>query len=95
MCAVSFVGTGFQEHFEQPKYYPNGNAFWDNLAGINRSQFDALKSEVELMKKLLIKAKIYDKETGQPDCEMESKVKFIKEIAEKMGVDLKGIFDEK
>ncbi len=49
--------------------------------GVSQADFDALKKEVEELKKLLIAAKEFDARTGQPHCEMDAKVKLIKEIA--------------
>ena len=60
---------------------------------VSREEFDALKKEMEELKKLLKAAKEYDEKTGQPDCHMDEKVELIKKIAELVGVDLKGIFD--
>ena len=59
---------------------------------VTPEEFDALKREVEHMKKLLIAAKIYDEQTGQPDCEMDEKVEFLKKVAELMGVSLEEVF---
>jgi hypothetical protein len=56
--------------------------------GVTKDEFDALKEEVESLKKLLKAAKIYDDETGQPDCEIEEKMDMIKKYAESLGVDL-------
>jgi len=61
----------------------------------SRDEFDALKREVETMKALLIKAKIYDEKNNEPDCEMESKVALLKKIAEAVGVNLDEIFKKK
>ncbi len=46
------------------------------------------------MKALLIKAKIYDEQTGQKDCEMEEKVAFIKKFAKYVGVDLSEVVNK-
>lgn len=59
---------------------------------VSRADFDALKREVEEMKKLLLRAKKYDEETGQPDCEMEDKVALLKKVAQLVGVDLSEVF---
>jgi hypothetical protein len=56
-----------------------------------REEFDALKREVEFMKGLLIRAKIYDEETNQRDCETEEKMALVRRIAELVGVDLNDI----
>lgn len=41
---------------------------------------------------MLKAAKAFDTATGQPDCEMDDKVKLIKEVAKMVGVDLGDIF---
>lgn len=88
MCAVSFVGDFYSDKWRQPNYgpiYVTGNE-------VTRFEFDALKKEVLEMKELLMRAKKYDEETGQPDCEMEDKVALLKKVAELVGVDLKEVF---
>jgi hypothetical protein len=59
---------------------------------ISREEFEALKKEVADMKELLLRAKAYDERTGQPDCEMESKVELLKAVAKAVGVNLDEIF---
>jgi hypothetical protein len=59
-----------------------------------REEFEALKREVEEMKKKLKAAKKQDEEEGNPDCEMEEKVEFLRKIAELVGVDLEDVFDQ-
>ena len=59
---------------------------------ILRNQVEELKREVLLMKDLLKAAKIYDEKNGEPNCEMESKIAKLKEIAQLMGVDLSEVF---
>lgn len=61
---------------------------------ITRAEFDALKAEMEELKKLLQAAKAFDKATGQPHCEVEDKVKLIKQIAALVGVDMKDVFEQ-
>ena len=52
-----------------------------------------LRREVEELKDLIRKAKDIDAATGQPDCEMDEKVEFVKQIADYLGVDLEDVFD--
>lgn len=95
MCTVSMIGDHYREHF--PQQYP-----WIQTTGTNinlsnaptREEFEALRRAVEDMKSLLIRAKIYDEENGEPDCEMEEKVEMLKRIAEMVGVDLYEVFGE-
>lgn len=54
----------------------------------SQEEFDALKREMEALKKLLRAAKIYDEETGQPDCETDEKIATLKKVAEFLGIDL-------
>jgi hypothetical protein len=61
---------------------------------VPRYEFDALKREVEQMKKELEAAKAQDVADGNPDCEMEEKVELLKKIAELVGVDLSTVFDK-
>ena len=62
---------------------------------ISREEFNALKKEIEELKKALLVAKKEDEAAGNPDCEMEDKVALLKKIAEVVGVDLSEIFDRK
>lgn len=65
--------------------------FTKPLAPIGRDEFDQLKRDIEEMKKLLIRAKEYDRKNNEPDCEMAEKAAFIKKIADFVGVDLKDV----
>lgn len=59
---------------------------------VSRDEFENLKREVEEMKSLLKRAKLYDEDNGEPDCEMEDKVAFLRKVAEFVGVDLGDVF---
>ncbi len=95
MCVVSMIGDHQQDKWREPYVYPSTSepvVNWRFESGVSREDFEALKKEVEELKKLLIKAKIYDEENGEPACEMEDKVALIKRIAEAVGVDLEDVF---
>lgn len=62
---------------------------------VTRAEFEALRAEMQELKKLLEAAKAYDKATGQPDCEMDSKVALIKKLAGLVGVDMANVFPVK
>ncbi len=93
MCTVSNIGTDFKDYWHD-QYAPRVGTTVFDFNQISREEFDRLKKEVAELKKALIKAKLYDAETGQPDCEMEDKVELLKKIAEAVGVDLSEIFDK-
>ena|ERR1700761_2992645 len=62
---------------------------------VTREEFEALRKMVEEMRDVLVVAKKYDEETGQPDCEMDDKVAVLKRVAEIVGVDLSKVFGNK
>jgi hypothetical protein len=68
---------------------------WDNilpmLPQVSRQEFDDLKKEVEKLREDLIKAKKQDEEDGNPDCEMEEKIEFLRKVADFVGVPLEDI----
>lgn len=95
MCVVSMVGDYYADKWQYPQspVIPGTETItniWTN--GPSQADFDALKKEVEDMKQLLIRAKIYDEENGEPDCEQDEKVELLKKVAEAVGVDLSEIF---
>lgn len=100
MCVVSNIGDGYRDTFpgRWPNVYPtpqpDPSKFTFNFDNITREEFDALKAEVEELRKLLEAAKEFDKATGQPDCEMDDKVMLIKQLAELVGVDLGDVFGD-
>lgn len=85
MCQVSMIGDDWARRHLQ----------WDIAARPSREEFEALKSEVEALRKLLLAAKEYDRSTGQPDCEADDKIALIKRIAALVGADLSDVFDRK
>jgi hypothetical protein len=98
MCVVSMVGDHYKDKwkdwpsvFNPEPFLPSKPVFpFPNL--VSKEEFEALKAEVEEMKKLLERAVEYDKRTNQPHCEMEDKVALLKKVAEYVGVDLSEIF---
>lgn len=79
---------------------PQKEIDWDDFVKkINpiptRKEFEDLKKEVEDLKKLLKRAKEYDEKNNEPDCEIEDKIKFLKQVAALVGVDLDEVFKPK
>ena len=101
MCTVSMVSDYYRDKWPERQYpfFPptvplptgptiNQTEYIIKHRGVSRKEFDKLKREVEELKRLLVNAKEIDEKTGQPDCEMEDKVEFLRKIAEFVGVDL-------
>ena len=97
MCVVSMVGDHYRDKFNPPPFAPPPSQ-WETLPDIarrvannqtvTREEFDKLKCEMEEMKALLKKAKLYDQANGEPDGETDEKWELLKKIAEKVGVTL-------
>lgn len=86
MCMISFIGEHYTERWNVP---PLPQVAWPReIDGVTRIEFEMLRREVENMKALLIKAKLYDEEHGEPDCEMEDKVAILRKVADLVGVSL-------
>lgn len=85
MCAVSALGDHYSQRFQ--RYAGAVPAVY-----VLKHEFDALKAELEEMKKILLVAKKYDEDTGQPDCHMDEKVALLKRVAALVGVDLEEVF---
>ena len=96
MCVVSMIGDDFYKR-HIPSSYPQFPV--DNLTraefniwkAANDAELKALREELEALKKLLRAAKIFDAATGQPDCEVDEKVDFIRKLAELLDVDLENV----
>ena len=102
MCAVSAVGDNWQNQFPNkwPNMLPPAGANPPPIGGgwvpfetnpPTRQEMNALKAEMEELKKLLEAAKAYDEATGQQDCEQAEKIALIKKVAEFVGVDMKDV----
>ena len=62
------------------------------ITGPSQKDFDDLKKEVMDLKELLLRAKKYDEDNNEPDCEMDEKVALIKKIGQVFGVDMEKVF---
>lgn len=47
------------------------------------------KEEIEEFRQLLERAREYDRRTGQPDCELDSKRQALLNLAKELGVEIK------
>ena len=101
MCVVSMVGDHYQELI--PRRWPNVVPAYtdtgvdvvelkrriDMMEAENSKQLEDLRRTIE---DLLVKAKQYDVDNAEPDCEVDEKVALLKAIAATLGVDLKEVF---
>ncbi len=99
MCTVSMVGDHYRDLL--PNKYPWIPTDWPSSPNqtlpadyVPRSEFEALKREIEDMKKLLERAVAYDERNNEPHCEMEDKVALLKKVAAMVGVSLDDVLGE-
>lgn len=105
MCLVSNIGDtytgGFRDRWPhipvQPwNPFPTTQPYMPQAdikdAYVSLEDFMTLKREIEQLKKDLEEAKRQDIANGEPDCEMEEKIAFLKKIADLVGVDLSTVF---
>lgn len=97
MCVVSNIGDTYGRRdgwpwqpirpVEPPPIVPGDFAdMWREQT--KDAEIDDLKKRVEVLEELLRKGKEYDRETGQPDCELDEKRQALKKIAEELGVEI-------
>lgn len=95
MCMVSNIGDVYGKKWQDytpPVIQPPPTQMFIPVSEVTKAEFEALKKEVMALKELLLAAKKFDEATGQPDCEMESKIAIIKKVAEAVGVNLDEVF---
>lgn len=90
MCSYSMVGDFYGDKFKpfivpQPAPVINPAPL---VVNVPPADYEQLKRDVADMKELLKRAKKYDEEHGEPDCQMEEKIKILKAVAKFIGVDL-------
>ena len=86
---VSAIGDNYKDQF--PQKWPQFPQPFQPRE-VSREEIAALRKEVEELKRLLKAAKLFDDTTGQPHCEIDDKVKLIREIAKLVCVDLGDVF---
>ncbi len=86
MCTVSMVGDFYNDKWRQ--HFPPNTIGQPFVPLIPNQEIERLRREVEDMKELLKRAKIYDEKNGEPNCELEEKMKIIRAMAKALGVEL-------
>lgn len=111
MCVVSNTGDFWGERFRPLRPllpYEQQHAYgWPTpertdikkiifpAAHPTQEDFDRLREEVEIMKEQLKLAKEYDEKNGEPNCEIDAKMKLLREIAKLVGIDLDEVLNKK
>lgn len=98
MCVVSMVMDHQWDHWRR-KYWPQPTPFipWPQDTGPMPMPGPPLpplpitppsQEEIEEFRRLLERAREYDQRNAEPDCEMETKKKLLKQMADSLGVNI-------
>jgi hypothetical protein len=98
MCVVSNVGDYYRDPggwpwrpvdpfpYTPPTTPPDFLKIWEQ--SVKDKEIEDLKKRVEALEELLKKAKQYDDEHGEPNCELDEKVETLKKLAKQLGVEI-------
>ena len=84
MCVVSMIMEHYTEKWDAPRRY--GDPIDYSLPHFNPPAISP--KEVAEFKRLLERAREYDKKHNEPDCELEEKRQALKRVADKLGLDI-------
>lgn len=83
MCVVSMIMDHYNDKWPKPSeikpYFPPQPIPYPNLP---------TQAEIDEFRKLLERAREYDKNNNEPDCELEEKKEKIRELAKLLGLDV-------
>ena len=95
MCVVSMVGDHYKEKWQDQEWYKHVTqpipSIWPTfptVSPVSREEFEELKRDVQEALILLRRAKKYDEDNNEPECEIEEKMEVLRKVAELVGVDL-------
>ena len=100
MCVVSMVGDHYSEKWrliDRRIFYPLTPPLTrppEVYPPITREEVDQLRAEVAEMVALMKRAKKYDEQNGEPECEMDEKLRVLRAVAKLVGVDLDAVLKE-
>lgn len=90
MCVVSMI----QEHYlNKWKQFPYDQTTPFNQPFTQQPQIPS-QAEIDEFRKLLERAREYDKRNSEPDCELDSKKEALRELAKTWGIDISFIEKE-
>lgn len=79
MCVVSMIMNHTYDKWPKPWEYPGKKVPIPDIPS---------EKEVEEFRKLLERARKYDEENNQPDCELDEKRKALKTLADELGIEI-------
>lgn len=97
MCVSSMLYDHFHEKWQdkwvhpivQPSWPSSPNPSTPSIMPLTNEELTQLREDIKEFKILLEKAKKYDEEHNQKECELESKKEKLRKLAEELGVEIK------
>lgn len=86
MCVVSMVMDHFHDKWKDYQLPPVTPLPWGSVNITYPSPITP--EEINEFRKLLERAREYDKKNNEPDCELQEKKELVKQLAEKLGVKI-------
>ena len=97
MCVVSMVIDNYRDR-QWPDYTRTTSIpqlFNHDHSLVTKADIRDLKRHLIELKELIVAAKKYDEATGQPECEVDEKVDFLFEVADRLGVDMDDVLERR
>ena len=98
MCVVSMVYDHYYEKWKNTPPPPNPYIYppppYPIMPWVAPPSGLPTQQELEEFRRLLERARKYDIETGQKDCELEEKKRKVKELAESFGLDIEFVLKD-
>jgi hypothetical protein len=95
MCVVSMIMDGRYDDWYR-RYYPPYTPYEPPFIQPTFPPVQPFPTQLELdeFKRLLERAREYDKKNNEPNCEMEEKKQKLKKLAKDLGVDISFVDDK-
>ncbi len=91
MCTVSMIMDHYQDrwtHPVQPRTDGTGTGEWVQF---ERREIPINDEEIREFRRLLDRARKYDVDNGEPNCEMDEKKQRLLELASELGADVDAV----
>lgn len=84
MCVVSMIMDHYDDEWRRKYTKPDFSQInWDNWQQVTSP---ITQAEIDEFRRLLDRAREYDKRNNEPNCEMESKKQKLRELAKELGI---------
>lgn len=82
------IADHFIDKWSQPPYQPSQPFVWPSTIPIPPVTNPLTQAEIDELRKLLERAREYDKKNNEPNCELDEKKERLKKLAKDLGYDI-------